>query len=166
MHSTSSQPIILHGKGSRPFLVSKLFWLISVLKLQVCNLLCLDFPGKCLRRPENWSSLSPSLSLFFLPALEWWIFHKCIIIITFSKLFAAFLITEQLLIKGNYQTALPHSNNLVFCSFVLPGVTTFLMPSHRERHQEKNILYNNSIFNPLRGGRKGHEPIFSFVSRL
>ena len=112
MHSTSSKPITLHGKGSRPFLILKLFWLISVLKLQVCNLFCLDFPGKCLRRPENGSAF------FFFPALEWRIFHKCIIIITFSKLFAALLITEQLLIKENYQTALPHSNNLVslFCS--------------------------------------------------
>lgn len=55
---------------------------------------------------------------FFFPALEWRIFHKCIIIITFSKLFAALLITEQLLIEENYQTALPHLNNLValFCS--------------------------------------------------
>lgn len=142
MHSTSSKPIILHGKGSRPFLVSKLFWLISVLKLQVCNLLCLDFPGKCLRRPENWSCLS---LFFFLLALEWWIFHKCIIIITFSKLFAAFLITEQLLIKGNYQTALPHSNNLVFallfCLVSQPSLFLYTEKGTKKRTFCTTILF-------------------------
>lgn len=89
--------------------------------------------------------LELSLSFFFLPALEWWIFHKCIIIITFSKLFAAFLITEQLLIKGNYQTALPHSNNLdfalLFCLVSQPSL--FL---HTEKGIKKRTFCTTILF--------------------
>lgn len=80
--------------------------------------------------------------------LEWRIFHKRIIIITFSKLFAALLITEQLLIKANYQAALPHSNNLVllFCSAWCHNLPHSFMKGKapRKEHLVRRFYFNSS----------------------
>lgn len=117
----------------------------------ICNLFCLDFPGKCLRRTENGNCL------FLLPALQWKIFHKCIILITFSKLFAVLLITEAPLITENYQTALPHSNHLalLFCS---AGCHNLPYSFIQRKAPRKEQLYNNFVFNHWERKQRARAP--------
>lgn len=163
MHSTSSEPIITHGKGSRPFLILKLFWLISILKLQVRNPFCLDFPGKRLRRPENCSWLS--FFLFFSPPF-------CPGVEDLPQMHNYFYLFQTICCAFNYSRAahkgkwpITHSDIsvLLFCS---ARCHNLLIPPCTERCWEKVVLRNNFVFNQREGERKGHEPIFSFVSLL
>lgn len=127
-------------------------------KTTICNLFCLDFPEKCLRRAENGNCL------FFLPALQWRILHKCIILITFSKLFAVLLITEEL-IKENYQTALPHSNHLVslFCS---AGCHNLPYSFIQRKAPRKEQLYNNFVFKHWKRKKRARAPFLISLSAL
>lgn len=158
MHSTSSKPIILHGKGSKPFLVSKLFWLISALKQQYATFSAWIF----LRNVSEEQKMGTVF--FFLPALQWRILHKCIILITFSKLFAVLLITEEL-IKENYQTALPHSNHLVslFCS---AGCHNLPYSFIQRKAPRKEQLYNNFVFKHWKRKKRARAPFLISLSAL
>lgn len=133
MHSTSSEPITTHGKGRRPFLISKSSWLISILKSQECSPFCLDFPGKCLGRPENCSCFFFS----FCPAVE-----------DPSQTHNYFYLFQTICCAFNYRTAanrrtlpITHSNT----PFVLHGVTTssFL---HTRRGAEKRTSCETILF--------------------